>query len=594
MVSSTAPVKGITAVLTIVFVTFALWVAGGYVWPTLIPVEVGPLQSVLDPSLFRRDFTVQESLHFSPRFYYNELILLPARIGLPLAWSFALWHVVALGALVTAVHSLRLHAVATAVLLAWLLMVHVGEVGLVFFYTNAPAPGVWAGTIAACGAACAVRGRYPAAFACFGGAALFQFLVGFYAGVLALPLLLHTDWRTGTRAVVAWGAGLALVYVPLAVSQHGAFVLANDVFVEIYAQLRHPHHLVPSTWPMIMWQRAGWFYAGSWYFLHRTSAGRPALERTLLVGTLALTAGALLVNYFFIEVWPSAFVAKLQPARITPLAQVVILGLIATRLHLALERRRWLLAAAIAATPFSLFPGYALAVAAILGAWDRPTAGVTWRDLVLLATVALSFQGLAGSLGYQLHRHGVWIVPIAIQLIPFWLRPYRLALAAATAAALGVAASAALASTSTEWIGPLKPRVMIDAAPTDAPAVLGRRFRDHSEKDALVLAPPTSEPWIFKLYAQRALVVDDRDIAFTDAGLREWHRRMTCILGRPFVRGIDAAAAWRAQSPETLRTLAAQFGAGYVLTREEWHANLPGHMVDHEQGWTLWKLPNTP
>lgn len=157
MSSAPAPVKGRTAVSIVVFTTAVLWVLRGYVWPVLSNVEVGPLQAALDPTLFRQDFTVQESLRFSPRFYYNQLILLPARAGVPLAWCFALWHVLALGLLVTAVHSLgetlRLQPWVRAVLLFWLLTLNVGVMGGVFFYTHAPVPAVWAGALAAWGAA---------------------------------------------------------------------------------------------------------------------------------------------------------------------------------------------------------------------------------------------------------------------------------------------------------------------------------------------------------------------------------------------------------------------------------------------------------
>ena len=83
-------VKGCKAAAGLACLTAAAWLLRGYIWPTLSNVEVGPLQAMLDPTLFRNDFVVQEALRFSPRFYYNELICLPAKAGLPLAGSFAL------------------------------------------------------------------------------------------------------------------------------------------------------------------------------------------------------------------------------------------------------------------------------------------------------------------------------------------------------------------------------------------------------------------------------------------------------------------------------------------------------------------------
>ncbi len=594
-----APVKRATGLMIVAFVTAALWLLRGYVWPTLSNVEVGPLQAALDPALFQRDFTVQESLRFSPRFYYNQLILLPARAGLPLAWSVAFWHVVALAALVGAVHALantlRLGGAVRAVLLLWLLTINVGVLGAVFLYTHAPVPSVWAGAVAACGAALAVRQRWIAAFACFGGAALLQFLVGFYAGLLALPALLVVARRERLPAVLAWAAGLALVYGPLWLSGRAdQDTLGNDAFVEIYAQLRHPHHLVPSTWPRMFWERALLFYAGAWYFLYRTPAGRPPIERTVLHGTLALAVAALAANYIFVELVPSAFVAKLQPARITPLAQAVILGLLATRVQGAFDARRRVLGVLLCLMPLSLYPGLVLGLAAVLAAPENAKPGFSWPLLLLAVAVVVAFRPYAQTVGYYVNRFGPWVLLLGVQLIPYALQRVRGALLAGATLAAAGAACAAVFSTRPDWPDSLAHRLAIDAGPLDPPAVLGRRFRDRSAKDALVLVPPTSEPWSFKLHAQRAVVVDDKNIPFTAAGLKEWHRRMETVLGRPFVRDLDVAAAWRARSAAELLGVAAQFGAGYILTRDEWHPELPGRRLDTEQGWTLWELPKTP
>ena len=589
------PVKGSTAALQLALVTAALWMLRGYIWPTLSNVEVGPIQASLDPTLFRHDFTVQESLRFTPRFYYNQLILFPARCGLSLAWSFAVWHVVALATLLSGVwafaRTLRLGAIATAMLVLWLLVVNTGALGLVSFYTHAPIPSVWAGAVAAWGAALAVRGRCTAAFACFGAAALLQFLVGFYAGLLALPALWPASRVERVRALAAWGLGLALVYVPLALGGQGdGGALANDVFVEIYAYLRHPHHLVPSTWPWPAWQRALMFYAGAWFFLRRTGSDRPPIERAVLDTTVALTAAVLALNYIFVEIFPLALVAKLQPARITPLAQAVILGLLATRVQGALARRSWLEAAALATAPLSLFPGLVLALAAMITPELIARPRVRWPSLLLGAAAIVAFRPFGGSLTYHLFRFAPWLLMFFAQLVPHALRARRLALVAATTLVAGTVAWCAVTSRQPGRNSIMASRFSIDLPPSDAPAILGDRFRLHSARDAIVLLPPTSEAWSFKLYAQRAAVVDDKNIAFTNAGLREWHDRMQQVLGVPFVPGIDAAAAWRAQSPAAIRTLAARYGARHVLTRDDWHPELPGHRVDREQNWSLWEL----
>ncbi|MCX6951941.1 MAG: hypothetical protein NTV51_07220 [Verrucomicrobia bacterium] len=591
------PVKAATSAWAIAFVTAAVWVLRGYLWPTLSNVEVAPLQAALDPTLFRHDFVVQEALRFSPRFYYNELILLPARLGLPLAWSFALWHLAVLAALVGAVRAaadtLRLVAVTSALLLVWLLVVNVGCMGDVYFYTHAPVPAVWAGAVAAWGGVFALRRQAIAAFGCFGAAALLQFLVGFYTGLLALPLLWSASNRVRALALTAWGSGLALVYVPLAISGRAdTTALTPEAFVEIYARLRHPHHLLPSSWPWPQWQRAGLFWLGAWYFLHRTSFNRPAVERIVLYATLALTAMALTINYVFVEIFPSVLIAKLQPARITPLAQAVLLVLLATRFDTVLARRQWLHAAALGLAPFALFPGLLLLLAAVLtpALLEKPT--VRWPLWLLLAATLVAFRPFGGSLGYHVARHGLWLSLWAVALIPALLSSRPALLIGCASLTIGVAGF--VATTPDFLPPPLAGRFALDAAPSDPPGRLGARFRARSSPDALVLVPPTSDAWSFKLYAQRAVVVDDKNIAFTTSGLREWHDRMQRVLGTPFVPGLDPTAAWRGQSPAALAALAAHYGAHYVLTQDSCHDSLPGRRLDRDGGWSLWELAASP
>lgn len=598
MPTTSGPVKVASAApaLALVFITAAAWVLRGYVWPTLSNVEVDVLRALLDPSLFLRDFSVQASLGFTPRYYYNALILAPARVGVPLEWVFALWHLVALATLLSGGRALGravgLGEGATALLIVWLLTVGVGTVGAVYFYTHAPVPAVWAGALVAWGAAWAWRGRWVAAYAFFGAAALLQFLVGLYAGVLALPaLLIAHRWRSW-RALVPWGLGLALVYVPMHLAGGtGTSVMDDTGFVALYAHLRHPHHLVPSTWSWAIWVQAIAFYAGAWWLLRRTSAGRPVAERAFLVVTLALMAGAIGLNYLFVEVHPLAFIAKLQPARITPLGQAVVLVLLATRVQALVTRRDWLGAVLLGLIPFCAVPGFLLLLAAVLLPVADGKSQTRWPRLVLALAVALAFQPFDASIAARGLRYGLWVALFGVQLLPARLTQRPWLLAGLAALAVTGAAACAIGSQRQDWPAFLTARFAVNARPTDAPGILGQRFGARSPKDALVLAPPTDQPWTFKLYSRRALVADNKSSPFTERGLLEWRDRMEQVMGTTFAPGADPAAAWRGRSPEMVRALADHYGARYVLTRDDWHAALPGRKIDHEAGWSLWELP---
>ena len=164
-------------------------------------------------------------------------------------------------------------------------------------------------------------------------------------------------------------------------------------------------------------------------------------------------------------------------------------------------------------------------------------------------------------------------------------------LAGLAALAVTGAAVCAVGSQRPDWPAFLTARFAINARPVDPPGILGRRFGEHSSRDAIVLVPPTDEPWGFKLHARRAVVVDNKSSPFTERGLREWRDRMAQVLGATPTPELDPVAAWRSRSPEAVRALAAHYGARYVLTHDAWHSALPGRKIDQESGWSLWELP---
>jgi hypothetical protein len=593
MGSATKTEKTISVVLEAVFLAAVIMLLRGYVWPTLSSVEVATLQAKLDPTLFTRDFVVQESLQFTPRFYFNALILLLARAGLPLAAAFAAWHFVAVAGIATGLRAvaraLGLGAVATAAWIVGMLTVTAGTLGDVYFYTHAPVPAVWAGAAVAWGAACALRGRWRTAFALLGVAALLQFLVGFYAGLLALPAWFFRAKGRDPVGPALWALGLALIYVPMRLGGGtGSGALTGAEFVTIYAQLRHPHHLVPSTWNWAFWVQAGLFHGGAWWYLRRHPAGRPAGERFVLNTTLVLVAAGLAANWLFVEILPMAWMAALQPARITPLAQGIVLALLACRVQHRAALRDWAGAALLGLIPLSPFPGFLLLVAAAL---PLP-AGKRWSlaHAVLALAVLLAFQPFDPSSAARGLRYGLWLALFAALAGTSWLalKPARLAVASALAlAALGTAARASL---SPQWSDFLLDRFAVAARPNEPAGRLGARFRSQAPVDALVLTPPSGNAWLFRLHAQRAAVVEDKDFPFTERGMVTWQDRMNRVLGTKITPGLDLDAAWAASSPADLAAAAKEFGAGYLLTRDAWHPQLPGTAVDREQGWTLWQL----
>lgn len=219
-----------------------------------------------------------------------------------------------------------------------------------------------------------------------------------------------------------------------------------------------------------------------------------------------------------------------------------------------------------------------------------PKARFPWQTWVLAFAVLLAFQPFDATFTARLVRYGLYGAIFLVSVAAAWLAPRPWRLAGATLLTVVLAGVCARASLRPDWPRYLLDRFAVNARPSDPPGILGQRFGEHSPVDAVVLLPPSGGTWTFKLYARRAAVVDDKNSPFTDQGLREWRDRYEAVLGVPLTRTTDPVAAWRARPPEALREVALRYHADYVLTRNDWHPQLPGRRIDQEQGWSLWQL----
>lgn len=213
------------------------------------------------------------------------------------------------------------------------------------------------------------------------------------------------------------------------------------------------------------------------------------------------------------------------------------LGLLLMALWAWVGTHLWAWPLAIKFQPLRLLPLLPILGALYLGHAATPWAqrllgeGLERRARALVLVAALASAGLALDATWALVRpkhHGAWAK-----------NPYRLRLAAtADASFLGLCA----------WV------------------------QSHTPKDAVLLTPPQLEG--FRLRARRAIVVDFKNIAFTDPSLLEWDARIRAV-------GMAQAyppEAWRSniglmaegyarQNLGQLRQVAAQYGASYVVTQ---------------------------
>ena len=590
------PVKVTASILLVAWLAVLVLVLRGYLWPVLCSVEESVLQAMIDPQLFTRDYAVQEWLRFNPRSYYFYLIFGFTRLGLSLPAAAVLLHTGALDVLLTGLFALgrafALGSAAIALVLLWFLHVSAGTIGGVFLYTHAALPAVWVMGAVVWGFTFARRGRWVAAYACFGGASVLQFLVGFYAGALLLPALPWRQARTVAAALGVWIVALLVNYAPLlALGSMGTPLLDGRLFVEIYAQLRCPNHLVPSTWDWPVWLQFFSFYAGALLCLRELRDLRPLGERRFFLTVLAAAAAGLLFNYVFIELWPWVLAAKLQPARLTPFAEFAVFLALALIVHQRIARRDYGAALLLGLAPLTPFPGFfLLAFALLLPPATAPRPLWRWGVFAILLIIV---YGYLGTLTSRLALH--YVGRLIMFGAAFWVDragrapTARGLLALGGVAALSVAGWFVLPAGATHL---LASRFAVSTGPVDAPGVLGARFGAATPKDALALVPPEGDCWSFRLFARRAVVIQTKDLPFTDRGMLEWRARLEDVLGTRLVPGQDLVKLWSELPPARLVALAAKYHARFILTCDAWHPDLPGATrVDQIGGWSVWQCP---
>jgi hypothetical protein len=149
---------------------------------------------------------------------------------------------------------------------------------------------------------------------------------------MAIPLLLAAKKKNKISLVIFSFLVLficaSFIYLPMLLNGNTSSNLIDDLeFVNLYAYIRHPHHLIFSSFGFT--GSRGWlnfilFTFGGLLCIKSCKSLSP-LNKLNLTIVILISSCLLLVNYIFVELYPVALVAKLQFARTTPFAQLMIL-----------------------------------------------------------------------------------------------------------------------------------------------------------------------------------------------------------------------------------------------------------------------------
>ena len=571
--------------------------------------EVPPIQFMLNPELYKNDYYVQEMVKFNPRYYYYYIIYLLANLGTSIPLAHFIYQFLAFGSFILACYAIiniytnsKLPAAGMAFLC---IAASFTDVGNTLIFSTKSVPSTFAMGFAIWGIYFSLRQKWLTGYLFFGLGCVLQFLVGLLPGLMMLPVLViesvrQRNFKTLILAIALLAAMASIVYVPMLLTgTTSTQTIDNAEFVYIHAKVRNPHHILPSNWDLGNWFNFICFIMGGLLCIKNAELLRKEdkVNFYVIVGTSIF---ALFLNYIFVEVYPLAFIAKLQLARTVPFAQLIIfitVGLTVDILYRQNKIAISLLLLFVLTLPFRgiIFLG--------LSVWQAKKYVFPKRYNILLwilaaVTVILSLiYPLTDS--WEIMGDRIISIPVLFSILAF---PFILEETSfATSIKQTITHTLALITTATLVLGVAgilpKPilnvfqtRVNINAVSSDDLSRLAVRFSQISSRDSLVLIPPSVTS--FQLFSERAIVVNFKNFPFTEKGIKEWQNRMEAVLGVP----LNPQMIWGGndlfirRSSADLVKVARNYHADYILTRTDWHPNMQGEIADKQGKWILYKI----
>lgn len=592
------------------FVIIGSLIAVGYKFPIggNFP-EVPPIQFMLNTELYKNDYYVQEMVKFNPRSYYYYIIYFLANLGTGIPLAHFIYQFLAFGSFILACYAIiniyTNSKLAAAVMTFLSIAASFTDIGNTLIFSTKSVPSTFAMGLAIWGIYFSLRQKWLTGYLFFGLACLLQFLVGLLPGLMMIPVLLiesvrQRKFKTLILSIVLLVVMASIVYVPmLLIGTTSTQTIDNAEFVFIHAKVRNPHHILPSNWPIGNWFNFICFIIGGLLCIKNADLlGKKDKSNFYVIVSTSIFA--LVLNYVFVEVYPLAFIAKIQLARTVPFAQLIIfiaVSLTVEQLYRDKKIAIALLLLIVLTLPFRgiIFLG--------LSVWQtrdyvfpKRYSGFLW--VLTVATLIFSLiYPLTDS--WEIIGDRTISIPIffSILCLPFILEKT----AVSTAIKQTTTHILALATTVTLVLGiaGILPKLMLDifqtrininAVPSDDLSKLALRFSQISSQDAVVLIPPSVTS--FQYFSQRAIVVNFKNFPLTEKGIKEWRNRMEAVLGV----SLNPQMIWGGndifsrRSSDDLVKVARNYNADYILTRSDWHPNIEGIIADKEGKWILYKI----
>ena len=582
--------KNLKIVLFILCITIIAFISNPYSYGhSNHGQELPPILAMIFGDLYLNDFAIQSYLEINPRYYWQLLI---AKIydlfGLDIDETLMLIIISSTISFYTAIFFIasilsshgsqkgnktyKLFFIAAYVsilailpLLSWASKI---------FYIEA-VPSTLAMGISIWSIYFAMQNKWILAYIFSGFGIFIHFLVGLYAGLVIFPFFVLYAIRnikvvTFISCLIIWLTPAFYIYLNM-LQQETESIYQYNLF-EVFGLYRAPHHWIPSTGSIYLWVSDFILLSISLYCskqLYDLDFNKKIILFFLSIITVALFG--LILNYIFVEIYISEFIAKLQFQRILPYGHLAIFFLISLYAINAPSKKTIDTLKKITLICIPLIP-------VIIRNYRTPS-----QSIIAILTILIIFLiAVFIYKRYELKKIYGELILFAILLTLFTGLYFK--------------------QQYFEFFGKDLPREISSNynffENEGKQSNISKWLKENTGKNDVILTPPVRRGITFiPLNAQRAVYFSDKNIPYTRDGIFEWANRLENLINRkitPFMSENEVLKAWTLNKTVNIQNLAISNNICFIMDFEDVHNDYSGHIVMKERikkiNYVLWRL----
>ena len=401
-----------------------------------------------------------------------------------------------------------------------------------------------------------------------GLSSLFHPLLGLEVTGLILFTFIIRSWIIDSRyfsdkAIPMAASTIVLIIFVLIsfIPQFSQSKIEDDLFIQIIAYFRHPHHYLPSQFGLSQYILAIAFIFTISYFFYQQKQFRLKFADDFFL----FIAGSILVlcfiGYLFVELIPLRLVVISQPFRL--LYIIKWLGLIIISGKITGRVTPDLLNYFSTAHPLTLSLNALKDFTSKQKAFEQPLlVKRLFNSLIFIAIIILAIF-------FKISVLSIFLLLVYLLLI-IGVKKYYYFILFIPVTLITVFLTLGSLNTSVSSVGNdsliLHPTQMVSELGESGDS-LALFVNTHTPVNSIFLTPPT---WgQFRIMANRAIVVDFKAFPFTDTAIKEWHERIISCYGKVSKQGFsmipELNANYSQLNDQKLIELSAKYDFSYAI-----------------------------